>query len=199
MKTLLKPLAPSATDMIRADHTRVLAIFHRYSLDARPALKRGLVESICLALEIHAQLEEEIFYPAMRDAGSTVVAELEPEHQEMRRRIGLLRQLDPADPQYDQTFMELMRDVIHHVADEETMLLTSAESLLRQRLSELGGRMLKRRMQLGAPRAAEMARNRARSARPGAMLLAAAALLAGAFVFARRTSAAGRAPFSSSQ
>lgn len=164
----------NATDMIRADHTRVLATFHRYALDASPRAKRGLVGKICLALEIHAQVEEEVFYPALRDAGSELVEKSFPEHEEMRRLIGALRRLDAADEQYDATFMDLMRAVMHHVADEETVLLPQAESLLADELHALGRQMAKRRLQLGARRIA-----------PRKMLLGAGALLAGAFAFRR--------------
>jgi hypothetical protein len=72
--------------------------------------------------------------------------------------------------------MELMRAVIHHVADEETMLLTHAETILGGRLSELGAQMAKRRLELTAPRAV--------SGRPFLML--AGALLAGVWLARRR-------------
>jgi hemerythrin superfamily protein len=174
MNRFLRAAAPSAADMIRLDHTRVMATFHRYSLDSSPRVKRALAEAICVALEIHAQMEEEVFYPALREAGSELVQKSVPEHEEMRRLIAALRKLEPGDEQYDATFMDLMRAVIHHVADEETVLLPQAESLLADRLPELGTRMAKRRLQLGARRV------------PGkAVLLGAGALLAGAFAFRR--------------
>jgi hypothetical protein len=88
MTRLLRKLGPDATDMIRADHTRVLAAFHRYDIDAKPSTKRTLVNTICLAIEIHAQMEEEIFYPALRTAGSTLVEKHFPEHEEVRSLIG---------------------------------------------------------------------------------------------------------------
>jgi hemerythrin superfamily protein len=184
MHALLNKLAPTATDMIRADHTRVLAAFHRYTVDERPQAKQALVNTICLALEVHAQIEEEIFYPAMREVNSTLVENSVPEHEEMRRRIAMLRRMDPASEQYDMTFMELMRNVMHHVADEETMLLPNAERLLADRLGELGARMSRRRMQLKMPRAGEMVTNTARAMSPGTMLMAAGALAAGVLVFA---------------
>ena len=172
MNAIIRKLSPSAADLIRADHTRVLASFHRYSLASSPRVKRGLVDSICLSLEVHAQIEEEIFYPAMREAGSALVKELIPGHEEMRRLIATLRDLDAGDAQFDQTFMELMRDVMHHVADEETILLTHAESILGDRLGELGGQMMRRRVRLAAPRGAEMARNTARAGSANGMLIA---------------------------
>jgi hemerythrin superfamily protein len=150
MHALLRATGPSATDLIRADHTRVMATFHRYGIDSSPRAKRGLAEAICLALEVHAQMEEEVLYPALREAGSELVEKSFPEHEEARRLIAALRKLDPADEQYDATFMDLMRAVMHHVADEETVLLPQAESLLPDRLGELGARMAKIRLQLKA-------------------------------------------------
>jgi hypothetical protein len=66
MNSLLDRVTPGITAMIRLDHSHVLALSRRY----KPAVSRGrkaaLVTNACLALEIHAQLEEEIFYPALR-------------------------------------------------------------------------------------------------------------------------------------
>lgn len=56
-----------------------------------------------------------------------------------------------------------MRNVLHHVADEEAIMLPEAEHLLQDHLGELGLRMTRRRMQLMAPRASEMASNMARA------------------------------------
>jgi hypothetical protein len=172
--------------MIRADHTRVMAAFHRYKLDAAPAMRQALAGSICLALEVHAQVEEEIFYPAMREADASILEKLEPEHEEMRRLMTMLRSLEPADAQYDQTLMELMRQVIHHVADEETILLPSAESLLGPRLGELGARMTRRRLELTAPRAGELVRHKARAMPSATMLAAAGAVVAGLYLLRGR-------------
>ncbi len=183
MNAIAETLAPSATDLIRNDHTKVLAAFHRYKPSSSPARKRALVNTVCLALEVHAQLEEEIFYPAIHGAHPALVDKSVPEHDEMRSLITTLRGIEPSNAEYDRTFMELMRTVIHHVADEETSLLADAERLLE---GELGARMMRRRMQLMMPRAGEIARNGplAMSATP--LLLAAGALIAGAFLFRRR-------------
>ena len=143
---VLARLAPAATDMIRADHARVLATFHRYKCDAAAAAKRSLVANLCLALEVHAQMEEEIFYPAMASLDNALIGRFIPEHDRMRSLIGELRAADPAEPQYDERVMALMREVLHHVADEETVLLPLAERVLGERLGELGARLMKRRL-----------------------------------------------------
>jgi hypothetical protein len=156
-------LVPRITTMIRADHAAVMATFHRYRPDASPAKKKAIVETVCTAVEIHAKLEEEIFYPAMRRAQPELVEKSAPEHNEMRRQIAELRALDPAQDDYDIAFLALMRSIIHHVADEETILLPAAERVLADRLGELGLQMTRRRLELAAPHAGDMALNAARS------------------------------------
>jgi hemerythrin superfamily protein len=160
MFSLAKNISPTITDMIRFDHTHVLVTFHQYTVDKSPKIRRALADTICNALEIHATLEEEIFYPAIRllNSDEPVIQKSVPEHDEMRRLIGELRVTDPREPRHQELVMELMRDVIHHVADEETVLLPEAENMLGQdRLNELGVAMTKRRMQLLAPKAGKIA------------------------------------------
>lgn len=193
MKSLKSTLSPSITNMIRMDHTSVLEIFHQYEIDSRPRTKKALVDSACLALEIHAQLEEEIFYPAMRtvESDQAVLEKSVPEHDEMRRLIAQLRAMDASSPGYDDTFMQLMRDVLHHVADEETTLLPDAERLLADRLGDLGADMTQRRLELSAPRVGEFASNAVRGFPTSSMLVAAGAVLAGTY-FAKRAGSARR-------
>ena len=104
MLSLMGKVGPSATDMIRADHTRVVVAFHRYKADSAPSRKQAIAGMVCTALQVHAKIEEEIFYPAMRQAGSTLLEDLEPEHEEMRTLIATLSGMQPTDPQYDLTY-----------------------------------------------------------------------------------------------
>ena len=186
-------LSPTITNMIRTDHTHVMSTFHQYEIDTSPQTKQALVNSACLALEIHAQLEEEIFYPAMRSIGMESIIDDKnyPEHDQIRQLIARLRAMDADDSNYDETFMQLMRIVIHHVADEETVLLPEAERRLdTDRLSELGAQMTKRRLKLMRPRMAELAINTVRGMPATSMLVAAGAVLAGTYLV--RRSIAGR-------
>ncbi|NMG17452.1 hemerythrin domain-containing protein [Aromatoleum bremense] len=184
MNPLMRKLSPSATNMIRTDHSHVLSVFHQYETDTSPQTKKALVNSACLSLEIHAQLEEEIFYPAMRQAmaESATVDKSVSEHEEMRRLIAQLRGMEPTDPQYDETFMSLMRDVLHHAAEEETIMLPKAERLLGNRLAELGAEMMKRRLELSAPHAGEIAMNGVRTMHTGTLLMTTGAAVAGAYL-----------------
>lgn len=185
MQSLLTKVAPSITDMIRADHSRVLVTFHRYKTGTSAGTKQALVASIGLALEVHAQAEEEIFYPAMGSVDTATVGKLIPEHDKVRNLIGALRGMDAASPEYDSTVMELMREVMHHVADEETVLLPQAERVLGERLSELGAKFMKRRLQLMAPHAGEMTRAKARAFPKANLLMLAGAVVGGALLFQR--------------
>lgn len=187
MSSLMSQLSPSITNMIRLDHTHVLTAFHQYEIGASERVRKGLVDNVCLALEIHTQLEEELFYPAMRlVADSEILRKSTPEHDEMRGLISRLRNMPVNDPAYDDTFFDLMRHVMHHVADEETQLLPAAERLISEQLNELGARMTRRRLELAGPRAPELASSMARSIGPGSLVAAGSALLAGAYLLTRR-------------
>src|SRR5205823_3169017 len=121
----LNKLSPTITDMIRFDHSHVMVTFHQYTKDKPAAVKKALAETVCMAIDIHAKLEEEIFYPVMRQITTDehVMQKSAPEHDEMRTIIAMLRRTDAKDPDHDRLMLELMRLVIHHVADEETVLL----------------------------------------------------------------------------
>jgi hypothetical protein len=189
MGSMFSRLSPSITTMIRMDHTHVLAAFHQYQQDTPARVKKGLADNICLALEVHAQLEEEIFYPALREVSPDEVLEkAKPEHDQMREHIQRLKALHAGEPAFDATLLELMRMVMHHVADEETDLLPKAERLLAGQLSDMGARMTKRRLELLGPRSGELAGSMARSMSTGTLLAAAGAIAAaGGILLARRT------------
>lgn len=160
----LNKLSPSITDMIRFDHSHVMVTWHQYTTSSRDSVKKALADTICDALEIHATLEEEIFYPVMRqlNGAEPVLQKSVPEHDEMRAIIAELRGTKPADIRHDHLMHKLMRDVIHHVADEETVLLPEAERMLsKERLEELGAQMTRRRLALIKPKAGEIAKNSA--------------------------------------
>jgi hemerythrin superfamily protein len=157
--TDLSSASPTITSMIRMDHTHALCAFHRYRLSSPWWRKRAIVGAVCTALEIHAQLEEEIFYPAVARIApdNDAVKKSRPEHNEMREIIEKLRSMGPENAAYDGLFMQLMRITIHHVADEETVLLPMAERSLKNELSSLGAAMTRRRMQLLGERPIDVA------------------------------------------
>ena len=173
-----KPLAPYITTMIRVDHTHALALFRRVRPWTSSGRKRAIITNLCIALEVHAQLEEEIFYPALRKVlgANEILDKSVPEHDEMRELIRMLRSKDVEAADYDETVHALMRAVLHHVADEESELLPRAEMLMGDELAELGMQMTRRRMELLRPNLNEVAVTFARSF-PVATVAAAAGLL----------------------
>jgi len=76
----MSQLSPSITNLIRLDHTHVLAAFHQYEIGSLPRVKKGLADNICLAIEIHAQLEEELFYPALRAVADNEILDRQQAH-----------------------------------------------------------------------------------------------------------------------
>jgi len=189
----LAKLSPTVTDMIRFDHSHVFVTFHQFTQDKSPTVKKALSDTICAALEIHATLEEEIFYPVMRtiDTPDPVLEKAPHEHADMKRLIRELRKIPGNDDLHDRVLLELMREVIHHVADEETVVLPNAErKLSKERLTELGVEMNKRRIELLAPQAGKVAISHAVgfSGSTAAWLLGAAGAIGAMLVF----SAAGR-------
>jgi hypothetical protein len=164
MLKMLSRVSPGAITMLRMDHTHALMTFHRYHADTSPGRKRAIVDVLSIALDVHTRLEEEIFYPAMRSVDPDLVQESYEEHGEMKRLIDELSRMEPADREYDLAVMALMREVLRHVADEETKLFPDAERVLgEERLAELGAEMTRRRMQLVAPRTGEITVQTART------------------------------------
>lgn len=187
MNPLLSKMCPTATRMIRMDHSDVLAQFHKLTPETSPEARDATVRTICAALEIHAQLEEEIFYPALRSLGLDI-AELKksvPEHDEMRSLIERVRSLDGQPYAQSEAVSSLMRAVLHHVADEETVLLPLAEERLEDRLAELGAKMTERRFELAKPNMGQMAVDLARASPGKAAMVVAGTLTAGALLLTR--------------
>lgn len=175
MTNFFAKASPTITTMIRLDHSHVLAAFRRYHPSSPGWRKQAIVESVCIALEIHARLEEEIFYPALSRVApdNEVLRKSAPEHDRLRTTIQSLRSMSSEHPAYDELFMQLIRETLRHVADEETILLPLAERSLRHELRQLGAAMTCRRMELLCERPLDVAVNTARTFPIASTLLAA--------------------------
>src|SRR5690349_12940620 len=143
----------SATEMIREDHRKVDRLYQQYKgLNTQSRDKQTLTEQICHELEVHAQLEESIFYPAvqakMGNAGKTLVAEALKEHSEMKRLISQIRGYRMDEAACETTMHKMMQAVQHHVKEEESKMLPEAEQNLRGELDRLGMEMQQKKQQL---------------------------------------------------
>lgn len=182
MTTLTNPLARPATELIQTDHAMVLSLYHKLHPRTSPRIRAALARRICSALEIHARLEEEIFYPALHEARieSPALDKSVAEHEQMRMLIQRVRSFEGQPDAQHEALTDLLNSVLHHVADEETIVLPAAErQLAPERLAELCAQMRARRLELAKENAGEMAADMVRSA-PGRSVLAAAAMLVGA-------------------
>ena len=132
---------------LKEDHKRVRQAFREAEkLDAEEDGEelKALVDQTCAELEVHAQLEEELFYPAAREVlkEADLVDEAEVEHMSAKALIAQLREMSPEDEKYAATFKVLGEYVNHHIKEEEREMFRIARgSLSREDLQELGARM----------------------------------------------------------
>ncbi len=120
----MKKQTPDAIDLLDADHLSVHAMFQSYRelvrTRATPLQRRALAEEICMELTIHAKLEEELFYPAVRDAlnDDELMDEAEDQHGSQREFVAQILATQPEDELYDARVAVLAEYVEHHVRQE---------------------------------------------------------------------------------
>lgn len=138
---------------LKADHKRVRAAFREAEkLDAEDDGEelKEIVDQTCAELEVHAQLEEELFYPAAREAlkEQDLINEAEVEHGSAKALIAQLRQMSPDDEKYAATFKVLGEYINHHVKEEENEIFPGLQGRPGVQWEELQEQMETRREQL---------------------------------------------------
>lgn len=115
-------------DIIHDDHQKIDALFGRYAEAVDAAEKLRIVQQIYRDLLPHAQAEEEIFYPAIAEAGSVddAVDEALCEHAAARKTLQSILACSPGDLTYDMKVKMLQKEIQHHVREEETELFQEA-------------------------------------------------------------------------
>lgn len=109
-----------ALQMLADDHRTVEALFEKYDNARVEAAQRKIVQQICEELTIHAMVEEQIFYPAIREAvEDDMMDEAQVEHDSAKTLIISLQQGSPSDAYYDAKVSVLKEQVEHHVYEEE--------------------------------------------------------------------------------
>lgn len=143
-------LAPKdAIALLRADHEAVSELFAEFEKTRSSAKKKALVAEICTALSVHAQIEEEIFYPAVKAAlkDKLLVPEATVEHTGVKDLIAQLEGVEPDGEMYDAKVKVLSEYVKHHVKEEQTEMFVKAKASSLDML-ELGARMAARKDEL---------------------------------------------------
>jgi hemerythrin superfamily protein len=135
-----------ATDLLKKQHKSVKALFKEVEKTEDGRQRRQLMDQIAGELKIHTRIEEEIFYPAAREIGTSKAEELVDESFEEHHVVDLvlaeLPQVDPEDERFAAKMTVLSELVLHHAEEEESELFPLCEKKLgRERLQQLGEQM----------------------------------------------------------
>ena len=156
--------------LLTQDHKKVKKLFGDFKKlsksDASDEAKATLVGQICTELTIHAQIEEEIFYPAVRAAISDedLMDEADVEHDGAKNLIAQLRGMRPGEDHYDAKVTVLGENIDHHVKEEEEKMFPKAKKA-KVDTATLGKAMLKRKHELEKTEGAEPVKATKSSAR----------------------------------
>jgi len=112
-----------AIALLKADHRAVEELFEKFEKASDYERKRKLAEEICLELSVHAQIEEEIFYPACEGkVDEDLLKESYVEHDGAKLLIAEITKGSPDDEFYDAKVKVLQEEIEHHVEEEEKRL-----------------------------------------------------------------------------
>ena len=148
------PSKPSGTDaiaLLRADHKRVSDLYEQYERARSTATKKALVATICQELSIHAQVEEEIFYPAVKAAlkDKELVPEAQVEHATLKELIAQVKDQEPDGEMFDARIKVMSEYTRHHVKEEQNEMFPKAKAT-RLDMQQLGAQIAARKEELMA-------------------------------------------------
>jgi hemerythrin superfamily protein len=163
MENLMKPAsksatadnAPDAIALLTDDHKTVQKLFKEYEKlmqnDADEEEKAALAKQICMELAVHAQIEEEIFYPVVREAieETDLLDEAEVEHASAKELIAQLGAMAPGEELYDAKVTVLGEYVNHHITEEQDEMFPKVKKAKLDTAS-LGAELLERKQEVQA-------------------------------------------------
>jgi hemerythrin superfamily protein len=126
-----KPRKPamSAIDLLEQDHREVEGYFDEFEKAKDDLAKNDLAQKICMALTVHAQIEEEIFYPHAREAidDDDLLDEALVEHDGAKKLIAEIKEMEAGEDLFDAKVKVLGEMIRHHVEEEEDELFPEVE------------------------------------------------------------------------
>ncbi len=147
-----------AITILKKDHTQVKDLFDEFDKTEDFSEKKGLAAKAIMELKIHAEIEEKIFYPAVRrQLDASIMNEADEEHHVAKLLIAELEQMDGSEAHYDAKFKVLAESVRHHIKEEENDMLPEAHKL-EMDFDALGKQLLAMKQQLkegGVPLSSE--------------------------------------------
>lgn len=144
---------PLAIELLMTDHRKVEMLFDQYEEEKEgdEETRRQLAQRICGELTVHAQVEEELFYPWLRENldedKMELVEEADVEHQSAKDLIAQIEAAGEVDETYDAKVKVLGEYVKHHVEEEENEIFKECRDM-REELDELGQAMSARKSEL---------------------------------------------------
>jgi hemerythrin superfamily protein len=142
-----------AVELLESDHRAVEKLFEEFK-NASQDRKAQLVAQICQELKVHMQIEEEIFYPAVKAAlkDHELVPEGKVEHDSVKVLMAKVEGAAPGGEEYEAQVHVMGELIEHHVKEEEEEMFPAARKT-KLDLEELGSRMLARKEELSAAHA----------------------------------------------
>lgn len=129
MFDFLKPALNPAASLLKQDHDRVKELFDQFEKAKTRSSKLKIVRQALEELKVHAAIEEEIFYPAVRKpVGKEIMNEADEEHHVAKLLIAELDTMDGSESHFDAKFTVLAENVRHHIEEEEGEMLPKANS-----------------------------------------------------------------------
>lgn len=144
----------TALDLLKADHAtakKLLKQFERFKKSEDSEGMRQSAQAVCKALVVHAQIEEEIFYPALRSAPNAddALDEADVEHSHIKELVQQIEASQPGDELFEARVKVLAEYVDHHVKEEESTIFSKARKAPVD-LAALGDQLAARKEELGA-------------------------------------------------
>jgi hemerythrin superfamily protein len=125
-----KDKATNAIAMLKEDHDKVKDLFERFEETNGPATKAKIVSEALTALKVHATIEEELFYPAVRqniEDEEGIMDEADEEHHVAKVLIAELEKMTGDEEHWDAKFKVLAESVRHHIKEEEGKMFKEAK------------------------------------------------------------------------
>jgi hemerythrin superfamily protein len=144
-----KAQSTDALALLKADHDLVEDLFGKFEKARTDEQKDALADQICMELTIHAQIEEEIFYPAVREAidDEDLIDEAEVEHATAKDLIAQIEDSQAGDDKFEAKVTVLGEYIRHHVKEEESEMFPKVKKTDLD-LKELGSEMAARKAEL---------------------------------------------------
>ena len=149
-ETKTQTASPSAFELLEQDHREVEEWFDEFDELKEDDKRKGqLAEKICLALKVHAQMEEEIFYPQARETtkDNDLIDEAVVEHATVKNLIAEIEAMEVGEELYDAKMRVLGEMVKHHIKEEEERLFPELEAA-KLDLNALGKEIAERKEEL---------------------------------------------------